>query len=93
MKKPLKRYRLYTWGPKGDIYSRSCDYVTGMWIVEVKAESIKQAYRLLGKEVYSEGRGSPGIVELDRAWAMSWSKWPWKNKSLMPKLWKGKVDA
>jgi hypothetical protein len=41
--KTVKKYRSYTTGPRGDIFSRSIDYRRDMWFENIRAKSVKHA--------------------------------------------------
>lgn len=59
-------YTVYTSCPGGRISTRTADYHSGDWVVEVRATSIKQAYYLVGNRVFAKDTISLGIVGLGR---------------------------
>lgn len=63
-KKRTKTYELYTSGPGSPITNRRAEYHSGMWVVGIRAQNIRQAYMLLGKQVRATDPGGVGIVRL-----------------------------
>ena len=55
-------YELYTWGPGCSVTNQGKCYRTGMWVLKVRAMSIKQAYYLAssGQVAHDKGLGIVG---------------------------------
>ena len=96
-------YILYTNGPGETIYYGSRDYDSGMWIAHVRAPRIREAYRLLARQIGAPSGREPGIVRLDSSAGPMYAGWPWKlpmskygpgwsPRSLPPKGWPRRID-
>jgi len=58
-----------------------------MWIVTVRAASIKQAFWLLGNVQVAKDKGA-GIISVDNSWGPEFSgNFPWASE-LYPEHWK-----
>ena len=56
MGKRVRQYRVYTPGPGQPITNSVKNYHHGLWIVHVRAKSIKQAYLLVSRGQVVTGR-------------------------------------
>lgn len=77
--KRLRTYELYTSAPGGRISNAGRDYHSGMWVVQVRARSIRQAYALLARQVVSAGM-TEGVVAIDNSqprYVGGHVHWPW----------------
>lgn len=77
-KQRINCYELYTYGPDEPIYSRGADYHTGMWIIDVFAPSIKEAYRFLCNQIVHTPETRVGIYFIDNS-AGPKKGWPWEK--------------
>lgn len=73
----MRTYKLFTTGPGGRITNKTVDYAKGgfPWIVEVRAESLRDAHRLLSAQTPARDLKSKGIVSIDRSAGPG--QWPW----------------
>jgi len=78
-KKASRVYTLYSDG--ANIYSRSRDYSHGMWIITVRAVSIKQAYYFCGNKVAAEDNKGMGVVMVDCSDGPQARAWDWQDCS------------
>jgi hypothetical protein len=84
MSKKIRSYELYTFGAYG-IYNQTKLYRSGMWVCDVFAHSIKQAYFFVAnKIVYNEKTGI-GIFRVDNSHGPD-SLWIWPDE-LWPEQW------
>lgn len=85
--KQLRKYQLFATGPGGRLSNQISKYLEwkpDVWVVEVKAKSIKQAYWVTANAVVAE-RGKAGIVSVDRSSGPG-GYFPWPD-TLWPKHW------
>jgi hypothetical protein len=73
----MRKYELYCNQPRGKVKHFSRDYKTGMFIFEVRASSIKQAYYMCGNLIPSSGPGMPGITHIDCSHWENFNKYTW----------------
>ena len=61
-------YRVYAWARGGRLTADSKHYRTGMWIYDVRAQNMRQAYALAGQEVVAlDSHSDVGITRLGRS--------------------------
>lgn len=72
-------YELYVGCPGGRPTNKSIDYHSGMWIAEIRATSIKQAYAILYAQSFSKSYYDIGIVGMDNSSGPG-RGWPWKGR-------------
>ena len=90
-KKAIRTYELYYDGAR--VYRSTYAYHTGMWIMEVRAKSIKQAYFLAYNSVLWKGRGTTGIKFIDNSQGPDMG-WPFHNamRKIAPAWWNHHQD-
>jgi len=76
MPKKKRVYELYTWGVGHPITNQTRGYKTGMWILDVRAVSIKQAYYLVAIKQVAVGKGL-GIVAARNSYNAPSNNTPW----------------
>jgi hypothetical protein len=85
----LKIYKLFTTGPGGKITNKGVDYSKGgyPWVVEVRAASVNEAYRLLGGQIVAPTNRQAGVLSVDRSSGPP-SRWPWEmDKATVAPQW------
>lgn len=80
----MKVYILFSDHVGGKPTNLSANYRSGMWIVKVKAGSIKQAYALYYTQPMAIDNSSIGIIGIECSWPREWN---WKNVPLNRPSW------
>ena len=75
----LHKNRVFVDWKDGKILTKTKDYHTGMFIVDIKADNMTRAIWLVENEVYPEKeKGSEGIIAIDAS-VRKVKKWPYSR--------------